>query len=293
MNKLELVLSTALVLTPLGCKSGGPTQPTEPVTEPAASTEGTTAQQTAAPAEADALRTAIESPERPEAERARDQYRHPHETLTFFGVEPDDEVLELWAGGGWYTHILAPYLAERGKLHVTSFSQDHEREYLRNLRAKIDDYVETSGHPVSIIAADTENLDFGLDEQVDVVLTFRNVHNWVKGDYDRQVYEQAYQALKPGGIFGVVEHRGPEGMTREESAETGYMDQATVIADVEAVGFELVETSEINANPKDTADHPEGVWTLPPSLRLGDEDREKYTSIGESDRMTLKFRKPE
>ena len=135
-------------------------------------------------------------------------------------------------------------------------------------------------------------LSFGPDGEADFVLTFRNVHNWVKGDYDAGVYASAFKALKSGGVFGVVEHRGAAGMTRQQSADSGYMDEAQVIAAVEAAGFKLVEKSEINANAKDTADHPKGVWTLPPALKMEDVDREKYLAIGESDRMTLKFMKP-
>ena len=162
------------------------------------------------------------------------------------------------------------------------------------MNANMMSYLSEQGYAdkVGVIPIQVDSLDFGLSDQVDVVLTFRNIHNWVKGGYDATVYAQAYQALKPGGVFGVVEHRGPEGMTREQSATSGYMDQVQVIADIEAAGFTFVGASEVNANPKDTRDHPEGVWTLPPRLRLGDTDRDKYVAIGESDRMTLKFTKP-
>ena len=193
-----------------------------------------------------------------------------------------------------YTRVLAPYLAGSGKLHVTVYPADSEREYFRTMNANMMSYLSEQGYAdkVGVIPIQVDSLDFGLSDQVDVVLTFRNIHNWVKGGYDATVYAQAYQALKPGGVFGVVEHRGPEGMTREQSATSGYMDQVQVIADIEAAGFTFVGASEVNANPKDTRDHPEGVWTLPPRLRLGDTDRDKYVAIGESDRMTLKFTKP-
>ncbi len=274
----------ALLVATAGCKSSEPAPDSPPPVE----TE--TTETTAPEPEVDPMQAALQHEGRPEAERARDQYRHPAETLAFFGVDPGDEVLELWAGGGWYTHVLAPYLAE-GKLHVTAFPADHEREYFRKARAGLDEYLTKYGWAVNVIDIDPENLDFG-ENQVDVVLTFRNLHNWVKAGYDAKVYAAAYKALKPGGTFGVVEHRGPEGMTREQAAETGYMSQSMVIEDIEKAGFQFVEASEVNANPKDTADHPEGVWTLPPSLRLGDVDRAKYEAIGESDRMTLKFVKP-
>jgi predicted methyltransferase len=240
------------------------------------------------------LQAALEHPGRTPQERARDASRHPAQTLEFFGVKPQHTVFELWSGGGWYTHILAPYLADQGKLYVTAYPANTEVDYFRQMNSKMTSYLQEQGFQerVGVLEINTEKLDFGLKDEVDVVLTFRNVHNWVKGGYDKAVYEQAFLALKPGGVFGVVEHRGPAGMTREQSATTGYMDQDRVIADVEAVGFQFVGASEINANPKDTKDHPEGVWTLPPSLRLGDQDRDKYTAIGESDRMTLKFIKP-
>ena len=298
IHKMTWMIACALFTLSLGCKGGG---------EPKPDVEDTPAETTAAPAsqpeaanetpavEANPLEDALAHELRTEEERARDIYRHPKETLEFFGVEPDDHVLELWAGGGWYTHILTPYIANTGKLYVTSYPEDSERELYRNLAAKLKGYLGQvdGGDKVTVYPLNPPAIEIPLENQLDVVLTFRNVHNWVKGGYDKAVYEAAFKALKPGGTLGVVEHRGKDGMTREESAKSGYMDQATVIADIEAVGFKFVEASEVNANPKDTADHPEGVWTLPPRLRLGDTDREKYTAIGESDRMTLKFVKPE
>lgn len=242
----------------------------------------------------DRLRRAIAHEGRSEADRARDRFRHPYETLTFFGLRPEHEVLELWSGGGWYTRILAPYLSERGKLHVTAYSLDSPKDYRRKMTQDLQAYLAARGYSdkVHVLLLDLEAIAFGFDGTLDAVLTFRNVHNWVKGDYDKEVYAQAYKALKPGGVFGVVEHRGPETMTRAQSAETGYMSQQQVIADIEAAGFTLAEASEINANPDDSKDHPKGVWTLPPSLRMGEVDKAKYRAIGESDRMTLKFIKP-
>lgn len=267
------------------------------VTAPDASVMEEAAADVVAPAVAEVeqltVELAMQHPARTDDEKARDQYRHPAETLAFFGVEPTDHVLELYAGGGWYSHILAPYLAPAGHLYVTQYAEDAEPAY-RGRHAKAwQDYTRDNamGASTTTITIDSDNPQFGLSEAVDVVLTFRNLHNVVKADVDESVYAQAFAALKPGGTFGVVEHRAP-GMTREQSAETGYMDQQAVIDAVTAAGFVFEEASEINANPNDTHDHPEGVWTLPPSLRLGDVDREKYTAIGESDRMTLRFRKP-
>lgn len=285
---LNLSLATTLFL---GASCGG-----SQAVETATTVETEVAENTATVASENVtLRTALAHPLRTDADKARDEARHPYETLEFFGVKPDQTVLELWAGGGWYTRVLAPYIAPAGKLHVTTFQRDSEREYYRKMAAGMYEYVGQfeQGSALNVIEVNPAAIDFAVDGQVDVALTFRNIHNWVGAGIDKAVYEATFKALKPGGVFGVVEHRGTTGMTREESAKSGYMDQATVIADIEAVGFKLVETSEINANPKDTKDHPEGVWTLPPSLRLGEVDREKYVAIGETDRMTLKFVKPE
>lgn len=240
------------------------------------------------------LRAAIADESRPEAERVRDQWRHPAETLEFFGVKPDSKILELWAGGGWYTQILAPYVGATGQLYVTVYPETIESEYLRKSTQALKQRLSKIPHgdKVKTVEVNTEALDLGLDGEVDVVLTFRNVHNWAKGGYDKAVYAQAFKALKSGGVFGVVEHRAPEGMSLEDSIKTGYMSQAKIIEDAKAAGFELVEISEINANAKDTKDYPEGVWTLPPSLRLKELDQAKYVAIGESDRMTLRFKKP-
>lgn len=280
---MKCALVCLLALTMFGCRSSSTAAPTDTGTDAALAT-----------ASSKALDAALAHPGRTDAERARDVYRHPKETLEFFELQPDDEVLELWAGRGWYTHILAPYLAGAGKLHVVTFAPDAEVPFLRELAKASIDYAAAQdfGEALSIIPIDPSALDFGLQDQVDAVVTFRNIHNWVASGYDKAVYEQSFRALKPGGVFGVVEHRGPAGMTRAQSSETGYMDQAAVIADIEAVGFVFVGSSEINANAKDTKDHPEGVWTLPPALRLGEVDQDKYTAIGESDRMTLKFIKP-
>lgn len=297
IHKMTCMIACALFTLTLGCKSGGEQKPEEqdaPAETSTAPESQPEANKTPA-VESSPLEAALAHELRTEEERQRDAFRHPKETLEFFGVEPDDHVLELWAGGGWYTHILTPYIASTGKLYVTSYPADSERELYRNLAAQLSDYLGKveGGDKVTVYPLNPPAIDIPLENQLDVVLTFRNVHNWVKGGYDKAVYEAAFKALKPGGTLGVVEHQGKDGLTREESAKSGYMDRATVIADIEAVGFKFVEASDVNANPKDTTEHPEGVWTLPPRLRLGDTDREKYTEIGESNRMTLKFVKPE
>ena len=242
------------------------------------------------------LMAAIADANRPAEQRARDLYRHPYETLTFFEVRPESHVLELWPGGGWYTRILSAYVGENGKLYVTNASPKDPLKARAQMSKDYDAMVKTLPYNDNITVmtvANPKKFSTGLEDQVDVVLTFRNVHNWVKENTDKTVYEEAFKALKPGGIFGIVEHRGPKGMTRAQSAKTGYLDQDGVIAAVEAAGFKFVEASEINANAKDTKDYKEGVWTLPPTLRLKDKDSAKYMEIGESDRMTLKFMKPE
>lgn len=242
------------------------------------------------------LAAAIADGSRPETERVRDAYRHPYDTLAFFDVRPDSTVLELWAGKGWYTNILTPYVGAKGKLHVTNYAATDASEYRAKTSAEFSERLKTipMGAQVNVIdVMPPETIEFGLENEVDVVLTFRNIHNWMKDGSDATIYAQSFKALKPGGIFGIVEHRGAEGTTREQSITSGYVDQQALIAEVEAAGFKLVEASEINANAKDTKNHPEGVWTLPPALKLKEQDSAKYIEIGESDRMTLKFMKPE
>jgi predicted methyltransferase len=244
-----------------------------------------------------ALEAAIAAPTRTPANVARDRYRHPVETLQFFGVEPDDTVVELWPGGGWYTEVLAPYLAAGGGT-LYAAAPDWGQSGIAKLKAAnpaLYGQIRTADFP----AFDAEATRVP-DGTADVVLTFRNVHNWRMGyrrddkqDYSAEAFRQIYAMLKPGGILGVVDHRLPEDASDERERTSGYIKASTVRRLAEQAGFRLVGASEINANPKDTADWPDGVWTLPPSLRLGDQDRERYLAIGESDRMTLKFQKPQ
>ncbi len=249
------------------------------------------------PAAAEKLRQAIESPQRAPENRARDAWRHPQETLLFFGVEPDMHVLELWPGGAWYTEILAAFLAPAGKLAVTNFDPQGPADksatrYAKQLADKLAADPARFGN-VEVIEVDPPaKLVLGADESYDLVLTFRNNHGWINGGYHDSVYMEAFRVLKPGGVLGVVQHRAHEGADPVASAKTGYVPEAFVIEAAERAGFELAGRSEVNANPKDTKDHPEGVWTLAPSYRLGEQDRAKYEAIGESDRMTLRFVKP-
>ena len=235
-----------------------------------------------------ALQAAIDNPARPAADRDRDRYRHPLQTLQFFGVKPTMTVVEIWPGGGWYTGILAPYLKDHGKLYEAVPPGPRSDPYRKKLAADPKLYgvvtITELGPP--------NHYDIAPPRSADMVLTFRNVHNWMRGGYAEDVFKAMYQALRPGGILGVEEHRADPKSTQDPKASSGYVREDYVIGLAEKAGFHLVARSEINANPKDTRDYKEGVWTLPPTLRMGNVDRDKYLAIGESDRMTLKFVKP-
>ena len=282
----QLALSFGSVLM-LGAAQAAPETPTQaaPQQAPAPATD-----------RVGKIQAAISHAGRTPANVARDRYRNPKATLNFFEVDPNDTVVEIWPGGGWYTEILAPYLtAGGGKLYAAS--PDWGRSGLDKLRqadAKLYGAIETVDFPAFDAAAKRVP-----DGAADVVLTFRNVHNWRMGyrrddkqDYSAEAFRQMYAMLKPGGVLGIVDHRLPETADAERERTSGYIKTSTVRRLAEAAGFRLAASSEINANPRDTADWPEGVWTLPPSLKLKDKDREKYLAVGESDRMTLKFVKP-
>lgn len=242
------------------------------------------------------LKAAIAAPTRTPANTARDRYRHPAETLAFFGVKPSDTVVELWPGGGWYTEILAPYVLNGGGTYYAAALEKLAGGTKRIMAEKPELYgkIKTAHFPV-FDAADVKVPD----NSVDVVLTFRNVHNWRMGyqrddkqDYSAEAFKQVFAMLKPGGTLGIVDHRLPEGADAERERTSGYIKTSTIKKLAADAGFRLAGESQVNANPKDTADWPDGVWTLPPSYRLKDVDRAKYAAIGESDRMTLKFVKP-
>lgn len=246
-----------------------------------------------------ALQQAVANPLRNAANVARDQYRHPAETLSFFDVDTDAVVVEIWPGRGWYTEILAQLLAEEGTLYAAHFPAQTAQKYFQKSRADFVRQLEENPQlyrGVKLIdfdpAAPAPDASAPKGE-ADRVLTFRNVHNWMKAGSAEQAFKQFYQMLKPGGILGVVEHRAKPGTSLADMNSSGYVTEDKVIELAKQAGFVLEERSEINANSKDTAMHPAGVWTLPPSLQLGDKDREKYLAIGESDRMTLRFRKPQ
>jgi predicted methyltransferase len=234
---------------------------------------------------------------RSETNRARDLYRHPRETLMFFGVRPDSTVVEIWPGGGWYAEILAPVLREKGRYYAAHFHVDEKSpKYMGSARANF--LKMMAAQPDLYDRVTVTSLDAPAHTHIaprataDIVLTFRNVHNWTAAKNDEAMFRAFYDALKPGGTLGVVEHRAAAGTSLEQQIKTGYMTEAYVISLAEKAGFRLAGRSEINANARDTRDHPRGVWTLPPTYRMGDQDREKYRTIGESDRMTLKFLKP-
>ncbi|QYJ73193.1 methyltransferase [Shewanella sp. FJAT-51649] len=240
------------------------------------------------------LDKAIKSEFRQAKNASRDIYRHPAETLTFFGITPTQTVIELWPGNGWYTEILAPYLASKGQYIAASFETTPSTDtpgnrYRANAGVKFDTWMTANkalfGNAKMVVLDPPAKMNLGADGSADLVLTFRNLHNWASSDQLENVFAASYKVLKDGGVFGVVEHRANKGM----NMSTGYMDQDEMIALAKKVGFTLAESSEINANPKDTKDYAKGVWTLPPSFALGDTDKEKYQAIGESDRMTLKF----
>ncbi|HEY0011971.1 MAG TPA: methyltransferase domain-containing protein [Allosphingosinicella sp.] len=243
-----------------------------------------------------ALAAAAAAPTRTPANVLRDRYRHPVETLSFFGVRASDTVVEIWPGGGWYTEILAPYLRSGGGTYYAAAMGANGHTAIRRLmeaNPALYGATRLAAFP-AFDAADTRVPD----GTADVVLTFRNVHNWRMGagrqqqDYSAEAFTQMFRMLRPGGTLGVVDHRLPESASDERERSSGYMKRSTVVRLAAAAGFRLAAESEVNANPLDTADWPSGVWTLPPALRLGDQDRARYQAIGESDRMTLRFIKP-
>lgn len=240
-------------------------------------------------------------PHRSAENRARDAYRHPQETLAFFDVQPHQTVLEVTPGGGWYTEVLAPYLRANGMLITQIFdpasaakpgTRDYYTRSNAEFRAKLAANPELYDR-VRVIEAAVGTPTLGAPASVDRVLTFRNVHNWTSAGSDAAMFKAFFDVLKPNGVLGVVEHRAAPGTDPTVSAKTGYITESYVMKLASEAGFELIERSEINANPKDTRDYANGVWTLPPGLRVPEgEDKAKYQAIGESDRMTLKFVKP-
>lgn len=235
------------------------------------------------------LEAAISSEDRSPKNVTRDSSRHPYETLTFFEIKPNMRVVELSPGGGWYTEILANYIHKPGHLIAAHFDKDSQRAYFQRSRASFEKRIDEDPLFKDIEIVDLSS-NLAEPGSIDAVLTFRNLHNWLGPQMD-SIFASSSKALKSGGLFGVVEHRAKPGTSLEMMKKSGYVTEEHAIAVAKKHGFKLVARSEINSNPKDSANHPGGVWTLPPGLRLKDKDREKYIEIGESDRMTLLFKK--
>jgi predicted methyltransferase len=228
------------------------------------------------------------------ANRARDAYRHPKATLQLFGVRPDQTLIEITPGGGWYSEILAPLLNDNGQYIAAVKAPKDDAEAGRDDSALHRKFAADPAHygHAKIVEFDSRAPVFGAPGSADMVLTFRNVHNWVMADTAPAMFKAFFAVLRPGGVLGVVDHRAGDDASLAAVKSSGYLPTRYVVKLATDAGFVLEDTSEVNANPKDTHDHPKGVWTLPPTLTLGDKDRAKYQAIGESDRMTLRFVKP-
>jgi predicted methyltransferase len=250
------------------------------------------------PATLAALDRVLAGGHRTDAERARDQYRHPRETLEYFGLRQDMTVMEIWPGAaGWYTEVLAPLLRDRGRYIAAGWDPKFDNKFvqdgIRSFQAKLEGNADLYGK-VEVTALQYPGALAPVPpNSVDLIVTFRNLHNWMaRDDAAPAMLKAMFAALKPGGVLGLVDHRADPNAPPDPRAKLGYVNQQYAIELVKAAGFEFIGGSEINANPKDTRDYEQGVWTLPPTWRLGDKDRERYAAIGESDRFTLKFRKP-
>lgn len=269
----------------------------------------------AAEVDADLLAELIASDARPEGHVARDEYRKPAEVLTFFGISPDMEVVEIWPSGGYYTNILAPYLASgEGTYFAAGFPRTSKSEFAQRSRARWAEFLESDPERFGEIVTTGfgkvgEDEDWALTDgqSVDAILTFRNLHNFMSIGWIDEAFETFYANLKPGGILGIVEHEAPEDGAQDPKAESGYVQRAWTVAKAVEHGFEYVSASEVLHNPADRKDYPDGVWTLPPTLRTkvdgctgetfaegeGCVDQAEFLEIGESDRYVLMFRKPE
>lgn len=253
------------------------------------------AAEAAAPAPDPALTAAVTEPGRTATFVARDKARHPAQELAFFGINPKMTVVELWPGGGYWTEILAPYLSKGGGTYYVALSapgdaeEDKGVERWRSRMAAEKDRLGTI-HETTLGRA---HFDIAPPGAADLILTFRNLHNWMDGGYAKQAMAACFKALKPGGILGIEEHRGRNDTPQDPKAKDGYVREDYTIALAKKAGFVPVGSSQINANPKDTKDWVDGVWTLPPTLSQGDKDRDRYLAVGEADNFVLKFRKPE
>ncbi|HKC15854.1 MAG TPA: hypothetical protein VKC11_04010 [Steroidobacteraceae bacterium] len=247
-----------------------------------------------APALDPGLSAVVASPERSAPFVARDGARHPAEELSFFGLRPAMTVVELWPGTGYWTEILGPYLAAQGHYYVAlpTPRPDGEDQGVARWSERVEKQKARLGTIVRTRLGPPGQYEIAPPGSADLVVTFRNLHNWIEGGFSSDALAACYKALKPGGILGIEDHRGRNDQPQDPKAQSGYLRQDYVIAMVRQAGFEFVAASEINANVKDTKDWPEGVWTLPPTLTLGEKDRARYQAIGEADNFVLKFRKP-
>jgi len=251
-----------------------------------------------APAADAALQTVVAGDWRSEDNRARDAYRHPLQTLSFFGLAPGQTVIEVTPGSGWYAEILAPYLRGNGRyvaaiVDPAALPEGRGRDYQQRGRQALEARFAAAPaqfDAATVVAYDPAAPSFGAPGSADLVLTFRNVHNWRGSGQAEGMFKGFYEVLKPGGVLGVVEHRAKSDVPADD--RSGYVGQDQVVAMAEAAGFRLDASSEVNANPRDSKDHPNGVWTLPPGNNHEAADAQKYRDIGESDRMTLRFVKP-
>jgi predicted methyltransferase len=242
-----------------------------------------------------ALDKAVADPQRSAEFRSRDTYRHPAAELEFFGIKPGDTVVEIWPSSGYWTEILAPYLHDTGKLYEAGLPSGTGKEGMDKARASFQKKLDADPArygKVTVTEFGKDHFDIAPTASADLVVTFRNLHNWMPGGYADAAMAGFFKALKPGGILGIEDHRASDAKPQDPGAETGYVRQDYAIELAKKAGFEYVGASEIDANPKDTKDWPKGVWTLPPTFALGDQDHDKYAAIGEADNFVLKFRKP-
>jgi predicted methyltransferase len=305
MRQTPLISAFAALLLLSACDRAAEPAPAEPAPAPAATADAAPAPSADPDAElrddaTDPLDAILAGDWRDPKNSPRDAYRHPRETLAFFGVGPSQRIVEISPGGGWYTEILAPLAQGKGSyvgvlMDPAAFDDDGAVKYYTDNNAKLRE--KLAAHPdvygrATLVEIDPKAPVIGEPGSADAVLTFRNVHNWVMDGTEAAMFKAFFDVLRPGGVLGVVEHRAAAGKSLDEVKESGYLPEAYVIELATAAGFVLEEKSEINANPADTKDHPNGVWTLPPGNNHDEADRAKYAAIGESDRMTLRFVKP-
>lgn len=305
MNKVTI--TTALTLILAGCGSNAPpatpTAAAPPAAAAPAAAQKAPADQPAQPpppVSADQmfgqkLDQMLAGDWRSDKNKARDQYRHPKQTLEFFGIKSGATLIELTPGGGWYAEILAPLFKGSGNYIAAIVTpKKKEGEDAQDMDALSKKFSGDPAHynEAKVVQFDLKAPNLGAPGSADMVVTFRNVHNWVMADAAPGMFKACFDVLKPGGVLGVVDHRAAPGADLEKIKKSGYLPEDYVIKLATDAGFKLEAKSEVNANPKDTKDYPQGVWTLPPTLALEEKDKDKYLAIGESDRMTLKFVKP-